>query len=299
MRSDFLYPFLCGTVACAVFAFYVVFPAFVPETAVLAGEETALSQDADEGADPDIALSLALSPEDESVEALVVPSISLAEKTLKEDQILKDYRDAKRQKQVVAFFSSLVKSEDLAKTILAEADVFDVSPSLAFALCWEESRFNPKAVNRANANNTVDRGLFQLNNKSFPKLTTDNFFDPALNAYYGLSHLNWCLEHGGSVVAGLAMYNAGTGKVNADGTPKRTLGYISRILDSQIRIEEAYEVLRQDLAISNTVAEVSEETTPDEAALTIAAAEAKERGETETIQLRLALLSPARGKLSY
>ncbi|MDR1787491.1 MAG: lytic transglycosylase domain-containing protein, partial [Treponema sp.] len=129
------------------------------------------------------------------------------------------------------------------RLILSNAEAFKVPPSLAFALCWEESRFKTSAVNRANENSTVDRGLFQLNGASFPKLKEADFFDPKQNVYYGISHLKWCLDTGGSEAAGLAMYNAGTVKVRDGGTPKRTLDYISSIINNRRRIEESFEDL--------------------------------------------------------
>jgi soluble lytic murein transglycosylase-like protein len=158
------------------------------------------------------------------------------------DRILEYYRNEANRGEVVAFFSALVQSEEIAAAILANADKFDISPSLAFALCWGESRFNSLAVNRANRNRTVDRGLFQLNNESFPKLREADFFNPGTNAYYGMAHLRWCLDAGGSVVAGLAMYNAGTNRVNAGTTPRHTLDHVSRILDFQNGIESLFQV---------------------------------------------------------
>jgi len=144
------------------------------------------------------------------------------------DPILALYRDKSARDDVVAFFSAVVHSEDLARVILKRAEEYDVSPSLAAALSWEESRYNPEAINRNKG--SIDRGLFQLNSKSFPNLTDRDFFNPDLNARYGIAHLRWCLDLGGSEVSGLAMYNAGTTRVRADSTPKTTLDYVSRVL---------------------------------------------------------------------
>jgi soluble lytic murein transglycosylase-like protein len=141
---------------------------------------------------------------------------------------------------MTAFFGMIVRSEELAAVILANADAFHISPALAFALCWEESRYHIRAVNRRNSNKTVDRGLFQLNSSSFPDLREEDFFNPGANSYYGLAHLRWCLDTGGSEVAGLAMYNAGTGRVRAGTTPKITLDYVSRILENRRKIEELF-----------------------------------------------------------
>jgi hypothetical protein len=138
---------------------------------------------------------------------------------------------------VAAFFGNITGSPELAGAVLDNALVFDIPPALAFSLCWEESRYNPKAVNRKNRNLTVDRGLFQLNDASFPNLQEDQFFNPYVNSWYGLSHLRWCLDTAGTEVAALAMYNAGASRVRTGGTPKMTLDYISRILDRERKIE--------------------------------------------------------------
>ena len=166
------------------------------------------------------------------------------------DPILTLYRGEASREEVLDFFSAIVHSRELAEMILENAAEYDVSPSLAVALSWEESRFDPRAVNKNKA--SVDRGLFQLNSKSFPKLTEKEFFNPALNARYGIAHLRWCLDIGTSEVSGLAMYNAGTNRVRADGTPKTTLDYVSRVLAFRDGLNELFE---RDLAIRWEVAE--------------------------------------------
>ncbi|GHV89054.1 hypothetical protein AGMMS50267_14140 [Spirochaetia bacterium] len=174
--------------------------------------------------------------------SFVPPPLSVSVRRSKEDDlILKAYRDGITRERVAAFFGGIMRSPELAHIILDNADVYNISPSLAFALCWEESRFNTKAVGRINQNGSVDRGLFQLNNKSFPKIKEQDFFNPRLNASYGLAHLRWCLDTGGSLVAGIAMYNAGTNRVADGGTPKRTLDYVSHVLDSKRRIEDLFD----------------------------------------------------------
>ena len=155
------------------------------------------------------------------------------------DPVLAAYRDPAFRDMVVAFFRVLTGSEEIAEAVLANAAANEIPPALAFALCWEESRFNPRAHNR-NRNETVDRGLFQLNSRSFPDLDIDDFYNPGINARYGLAHLSWCLNTAGTEVAGLAMYNAGSTRVRSAGTPKMTLDYISRVLKQQRKIEEQF-----------------------------------------------------------
>jgi hypothetical protein len=156
------------------------------------------------------------------------------------DFILEQYRDPQAQNRVVDFFAGVCASPQIAEAILANAEAFDVPPALAAALAWEESRFNPSAVNTANRNDSIDRGLFQLNDRTFPRLEIQAFFDPGINAQYGMGHLRYCLDTGGTEVAGLAMYNAGTNRVNSAGTPKSTLDYASRILNNRWEIENLF-----------------------------------------------------------
>lgn len=156
-----------------------------------------------------------------------------------QDIILSSYRDPEFQEKVIDFFGELTGSRDVASVVLANASAIGVAPALAFALCAEESGYNPQAFNR-NKNNTVDRGLFQLNSASFPQLKVTEFYDSGKNAWHGLSHLRWCLNTAGSEVAGLAMYNAGMTRVRTGGTPKQTLDYVSRIINRERKTEELF-----------------------------------------------------------
>jgi hypothetical protein len=166
----------------------------------------------------------------------------------KPDLILEYYRDESRRPEIVAFFGALVQSDEIAELILNNAAHYDIPPSLAFALCWRESRFNPLAENRNNRDGSVDRGLFQLNNRSFPRLSGKDFFDPAINIRYGMAHLRWCLDYVTTEVAALAMYNAGSKRVTSGTTPKQSLDHVSRILEFRRGIDDLFrnEYLRQE-----------------------------------------------------
>jgi hypothetical protein len=156
------------------------------------------------------------------------------------DLVLEYYRNPEYHEWVTGFFAAICSSREIAQAILQNSDEFDVSASLAFALSWEESRFNPRAINRLNKDGSIDRGLFQLNNRSFPHLENAAFYDVRSNARYGVSHLKHCLEIGGSEVSALAMYNAGAGRVKSTGAPEVTLNYISRILANKSKIESRF-----------------------------------------------------------
>jgi hypothetical protein len=165
------------------------------------------------------------------------------------DIIQELYQDAESRDRVIDFFAKICDSREIAEVILANADKYNIAPALALALAWEESRLNPHAVNNKNRDESIDRGLFQLNNRSFPRLEIQAFFNPELNAHYGMGHLRYCLDTGGSEIVALAMYNAGTVRVRYSGTPKSTLDYISRILKNRNEIEGRFneqEALYQD-----------------------------------------------------
>ncbi|MDR1507475.1 MAG: transglycosylase SLT domain-containing protein [Treponema sp.] len=154
------------------------------------------------------------------------------------DPILTAYKNGDRER-IVSFFAALTGSPEFAVIILNNAAQYDIAPALAFALCWEESRYNKNAVHQ-NKNGSIDRGLFQLNSQSFPELSTADFFTPEINVQYALAHLRWCIDKGGSELSGLAMYNVGTNRVSKGGTPKATLDYISRIIGYRRGIESLY-----------------------------------------------------------
>jgi len=156
-----------------------------------------------------------------------------------EDFIAAGYGNPLYRESVLAFFSSITKSTEIAQAILDNAVEYSVPVSLAFALAFEESQFHPRAINR-NAE-SVDRGLFQLNSKSFPNMTIEQFYDPVLNAKKGIAHLAYCLDEGGNEVAALAIYNAGYGRVSKGGTPRKTLDYISRITKYASNLEALFE----------------------------------------------------------
>ena len=88
----------------------------------------------------------------------------------RQDFILGVYRDTQSQERVIEFFTGICASREIAEVILTNAEIYDIPPALAVALAWEESRFDPAAVNTKNRDQSIDRGLFQLNDRSFPRL---------------------------------------------------------------------------------------------------------------------------------
>ncbi len=183
-----------------------------------------------------LSVSCAKTANKQSVNATLAELSSLEEKELagylenldRTDPIAPYYQDSSTKELTLQFFASLTHSENVARVILDNAAKYGVRPSLAFALALEESDFKVDAFNKNG--DSVDRGLFQLNSKSYPGLKVPDFYDIDTNARYGIAHLKGCLSQAGNEVAALAMYNAGNGRVERGATPKKTLNYVSRIL---------------------------------------------------------------------
>lgn len=155
------------------------------------------------------------------------------------DKGLTLYRQSMSRASVEAFYTNITGNKDVTNAILTYAEKNDIPLSLAFALAHTESKYKVTAVGH-NTNGTTDRGLFQLNSASYPRLTEEDFFDPYTSAKYGLAHLKQCLRSAGNSVSALAMYNAGQGRVSSNKTPQITLNYIGKIISYQNKLEQQF-----------------------------------------------------------
>jgi soluble lytic murein transglycosylase-like protein len=149
------------------------------------------------------------------------------------------YRENLTHGAVVEFFLQLTGNDEITLPLLYHADRYDISPLLAFSLAFTESSFRPHAVN-ANAT-SVDRGLLQLNSRSFPQLAEDDFFHPYTNTNYGMAHLRYCFNRAdGDMETAVAIYNAGEGRVLRGETPASTLAYVEKMMDYRGNLEREF-----------------------------------------------------------
>ena len=170
-------------------------------------------------------------------------SYILSEKPEEVDAGLYLYRSELTRPLVEKFYTQVTADREIAQAILEAADVNDISLPLAFSLAWVESSYRVKALNRNY--NSVDRGLFQLNSRTFPNLKKEQFYDPKINAEQGLAHFRYCLEVGDNELVALAMYNAGVNRVRR-GTPYSTLNYVARILAHKNELFESFQKMLED-----------------------------------------------------
>ena len=129
---------------------------------------------------------------------------------------------------VIDFFVKLTGNEEVALVNLYYADKYKINPFLIFALIYNESGFRPTAVSLNSS--SVDRGLFQLNSRTFPNLQDDDFYNVDTNVRHGIRHLIYCLnETKGDESRALAVYNAGLGRVMSGSIPLSTQAYVRNI----------------------------------------------------------------------
>ena len=139
---------------------------FLPEDAPI-NSEYVVSNKQDNSDEEEWQKSILVNPSDYHVKVV-------EHKTQKTDAGLELYRSALSKSSVIWFYNQITGNQDVTLAILTAADANDIPLSLAFALAYTESRYKVTAVN-SNTNKSIDRGLFQLNNRSFPQLKEEEF----------------------------------------------------------------------------------------------------------------------------
>jgi hypothetical protein len=170
-------------------------------------------------------------------------SFLLSEKPEGADPGLYLYRNELSRPLVESFYTRITADVEITDAILSAADRNDIPLPLAFSLAWAESSFQVRALNYNS--NSVDRGLFQLNSRTFPNLKEEQFYNPQTNAEHGLAHFRYCIEVSKNELVALAMYNAGFNRVRR-GTPYSTLHYVAKILDNEKDLLESFEQMLTD-----------------------------------------------------
>jgi soluble lytic murein transglycosylase-like protein len=155
-----------------------------------------------------------------------------------EKPILSLFRENLTHAAVTDFFVRLAGSKETALPILYHAEKRNLSLSLVFSLVWVESRFDRRAVNQ-NAT-SIDRGLFQLNSRTFRELSLEDFFNPEINARYGTEYLVYCFNQSPEDRIAVAIYNAGRTRVVQGRTPASTQIYVERIMQYRERLEQEF-----------------------------------------------------------
>ena len=181
-------------------------------------------------------------------------SIEISEIDLSADSLsaLTLYRHPFTREAVIDFFVKLTGNEEVALVNLYYADKYRINPFLIFALIYTVSGFRPTAVS-LNAS-SVDRGLFQLNNRTFPNLQDDDFYNVDTNVRHGIRHLIWCLKvaGGNNEKRALAIYNAGYGRVMTGSIPLSTQAYMRNITAYKERLARNFKSSMEEFLRAET-----------------------------------------------
>jgi len=135
------------------------------------------------------------------------------------------------KKEVVEFYQQFTKNKKIAEIIINKCLMYNIPVNIGFALAWEESRFNPYAVNRNNNDGTVDKGLFQLNS-AYHRFPDEKLFDPVFNSDRALPFLLEMINiNNNNMTLALYCYNAGYNRIVIQQViPQSTQNHIINIL---------------------------------------------------------------------
>ena len=140
------------------------------------------------------------------------------------DFAVNDFISHSKENRLLAltFYQKEAGSYIVAEAIIDNAIKHEVPVNLAFALAFTESSYNPNSIN-GNTDRTQDKGLFQLNTRTFSSLTNEQFFDPNFNADKGLEYLRNRFNT-------VEYWEEAVSRYNAHNSPNNnTVRYIGRI----------------------------------------------------------------------
>lgn len=148
------------------------------------------------------------------------------------------YQQEVTHQAVVDFFVDLTGDAESAMAIMFHAHRQGIPFLTVFSLSWVESNFRVNAINRNS--DSIDRGLFQLNSKTFRSLSEDDFFHIDTNVYHGMEYLRYCFSLTDDEVTALSIYNAGPGRVLRGETPASTVIYVGRIQEYKAGLTQRF-----------------------------------------------------------
>lgn len=136
---------------------------------------------------------------------------------------------------VAALFSAIVTAYAGENCWESSGARYNVPPTLLYAIAKTESGLNPRAVNRANANGSVDVGLMQINSFWFPVLarygiSKEMLFDACTSIEVGAWILAQNFRTHGVNWKAVGAYNATT--------PSKQLDYAMKVYRSHVALHE-------------------------------------------------------------
>jgi len=119
--------------------------------------------------------------------------------------------------------------QEVRDLILNAAKEADVPPALIAAILFNESGFNPKAIN-INSEGNIDRGIAQINTVAHPEITDSQAFDPSFAIPFLAKKLKGDREYFGNLGQAISAYNVGRGGASQNG-PRGKM-YLDKVLQN-------------------------------------------------------------------
>jgi hypothetical protein len=133
-----------------------------------------------------------------------------------ENEIIESMITDNKFNQVIVMYNQFIKNEDITRSIVLTALSAKIPIDLFFGLAWQESSFNPDAINynprKGKTPATIDVGLFQLNSRTFHDYTVEELKQVPLNCALAAEKLRENFEKYGSWEEAVLGYNAGNTK---------------------------------------------------------------------------------------
>lgn len=123
------------------------------------------------------------------------------------------------------FFIMETGKERVSRAIIHYSLKHNVPVISSFSLSYIESRYKVTA-SRKNTNKSRDYGLYQLNNKSFPKYSRSQLIDIDINVNSGLAYFSYLLQKFDNPNLAVAAYNAGPNRVLQGRIPSSTFFHV-------------------------------------------------------------------------
>jgi soluble lytic murein transglycosylase-like protein len=128
--------------------------------------------------------------------------------------------------------------DELARTLVRECAAHDLEPALVLAVIEVESRFDTRAVSKADAHGLMQiqprTGLAWARRLGIPWRGVDTLYDPIDNVRIGIAYLARLRDRFGSLPTALSAYNQGPTRVSrrlgaGQGVPA---GYARRVMQA-------------------------------------------------------------------
>lgn len=157
---------------------------------------------------------------------------------LDRNQITKSITNAliENPNDVYSFYNEYTHDREITRIIVETCYIMNMPYNLVFSLVYNESRYNPYAINNKNISDTVDYGLFQLNSRIYAEHEKKYLMNIKNNIMLGCEHLRKDFQITESWRLALIKYNCGRIK----NVPGSTIKHMDNILNYEQKLNKEW-----------------------------------------------------------